>query len=88
MIFCDGGNKPAEVKAVVRIAKPGDIVLAHDYSTNRQVFNTEIRGRRWNWCEITDADLPAIGIKPIESTMLRDAMWFCGEVQSISATHL
>ncbi len=88
MILCDGGNKPAELKAVVGIAKPGDIVLAHDYASDREVFESEIRGKRWNWCEITDADLPSSGIRPIKSQMLRDAMWFCGKVQSISATHL
>jgi len=80
MILCDGGNKSAELKAVVRIAKPGDTVLAHDYASSRQVFRTKIRGKRWNWCEITDADLPATGIRPIDSQMLRDAMWFCGEI--------
>jgi len=78
MILCDGGNKPAEVKAIVGIAKPGDIVLAHDYAPNRQVFKAKIRGRRWDWCEITDADLPAIGIRAIDLPKLRDAMWFGG----------
>ena len=81
MILCDGGYNPGELKAVVDIAKPGAIVLAHDYAPNRQVFNTKIRGKRWNRCEITDADLPATGIRPIKSQMLRDAMWFCGVVQ-------
>ena len=86
MILCDGGYKPAELKAVVGIAKPGDIVLAHDYAPNRQVFKSKIRGKRWNWCELTDADLQATGIRPIDLAKLRDAMWFCGVVHSISAT--
>lgn len=81
MILCDGGNKPAELKAVAGIAKPNDIVLAHDYAPNRQVFRAQIRGKRWNWCEITDADLPFFGIQPIDSPKLRDAMWFFGVVQ-------
>jgi len=80
MILCDGGNKPAEVKAVAEIAKPDDFVLAHDYAPNHQVFKNNIRGKRWNWCEITDADLPFFGIQPIDSPKLRNAMWFCGEV--------
>ena len=83
MILCDGGYKPAELKAVASITKPADIVLAHDYAPSRQVFNTEIRGKRWNWCEITDADLPSSGIRPIESQMLRDAMW-CGAVVGLT----
>ena len=57
------------------------IVLAHDYAQNRQVFKANIRGERWSWREITVADLPATGIKSIESQMLRDAMWFCGAVK-------
>jgi hypothetical protein len=82
MIFCDGGNKPAEVKAVTELAKPDDLIMAHDYAPSREIFESEIRGKRWNWCEITDDDLPVSGIYPIESQMLRDGMWFCGEVQA------
>ena len=80
MIFCDGGNKPAELKAVVGIAKPGDIVLARDYAPSREIFASEIRGERWNWCEITDADLPVNAIQVIESPAIHNAMWFCGMV--------
>jgi hypothetical protein len=74
MILCDGGKKPTELKAVVRIAKHGDLVLAHDYASSRPVFRANTRGKRWNSCEITNADLPAAGIKAIDSPKLRDVM--------------
>lgn len=53
--------------AVVAIAKPGDLLLAHDYELRRKIFASIIRGKRWNWCEITDADLPESRFLVIES---------------------
>jgi len=84
MIFCDGGNKPCEVNAIAEIAKPGDLILAHDYAPSREIFASEIRGKRWNWCEITDADLPESRVLVIESPALRDAMWYSGERLCVS----
>ena len=82
MIFCDGGNKPAQAQTVTEIAKPGDLIAAHDCAPNREIFASEINGKPWNWCEITDADLLAIDLCSVDLAKLREAMWFCGEVQA------
>jgi len=84
MIFCDGVNKPAEVKAVVGTAKAGDLILAHDYAPRRELFESEIRGKRWSWCKITDADLLPIHLCWVDLAKLCKAMWFCGLVLDTS----
>jgi len=56
VILCDGGNKPAELRQNAQIAKPGDLILAHDYACDHDHFHRAMLGKRWDWCEITDAD--------------------------------
>lgn len=31
LIFCDGGDKPKDLRTYAAIARPGDLLLAHDY---------------------------------------------------------
>lgn len=31
LIFCDGGDKPRELRTYARIIRPGDILVGHDY---------------------------------------------------------
>ena len=31
LFYCDGGNKPLEMRICGKIAKPGDILVVHDY---------------------------------------------------------
>lgn len=31
LIFCDGGDKPREIRAYASVLRPGDLLLAHDY---------------------------------------------------------
>ena len=37
--------------------KSGDYILAHDYAQNKKYFDEQIKGRIWDWCEITDQDI-------------------------------
>ena len=32
-VFCDNGNKPAELKAYAPLLRPGDFISVHDYGT-------------------------------------------------------
>src|SRR5690606_29913306 len=32
VILCDGGDKPSELRHIAQVAKPGDLILAHDYA--------------------------------------------------------
>lgn len=54
LILCDGGNKKKEFELLAKYLKPGDIIMAHDYAPNREVFNNEYVDKIWNWMEITD----------------------------------
>lgn len=67
MIFCDGVNKPTELKAIVGIAKPGGNVLAQRYAPTRQVFKAN---------KSIDVALPVNGIRPIDLSILCDFMRF------------
>jgi len=79
LILCDGGNKRKEIKIIANIAKPGDIVMAHDYAPNLQVFKNNILRKQWDWCEITDADIPTNKLRKIRMPQLDYVVWFCGE---------
>ncbi len=57
IVLCDGGCKVEEFNLISKYIKPGDFILAHDYSENREVFETKINGKIWNWFEISDLDI-------------------------------
>jgi predicted O-methyltransferase YrrM len=54
LIFCDGGNKISEFNILAKYLKKGDIIMAHDYAPNREVFDSEYKDKIWNWLEIED----------------------------------
>lgn len=54
LILCDGGNKIAEFKCLSKYLKQGDFIMAHDYSLSVDYFKEHIKGKIWNWCEITE----------------------------------
>ena len=56
-VFCDGGNKKYEFNFFSRYLKSGDIIGAHDYAKDPETFNNKIKGKVWNWAEITEADV-------------------------------
>jgi len=57
LIMCDGGNKVKEVKILSRYMNSGDIIMAHDYAPNKEVFESEYKDKIWNWMEINDESL-------------------------------
>lgn len=79
MVLCDGGDKPREVKTFAPYLKPGDHILAHDYAADAEIFERDMRGQRWNWCEIVDADIAetiaAVGLEPYIATQLAAVAW-------------
>jgi len=54
LILCDGGNKISEFNILAKYLKKGDIIMAHDYAPNREVFDSEYKDKIWNWLEIED----------------------------------
>lgn len=57
IVLCDGGDKVREFRLLSKHIKAGDLIMAHDYSESTQIFDSTIKGKRWNWCEITERDI-------------------------------
>jgi cephalosporin hydroxylase len=57
IVLCDGGWKIGEFKIFSKLIKNGDYILAHDYSINKEIYESEIKDKIWNWCEITESDI-------------------------------
>lgn len=57
IVLCDGGWKVGEFNLISKYIKLGDFILAHDYAENREIFETKINGKIWNWFEISDLDI-------------------------------
>lgn len=83
IVLCDGGNKVKEVSLLSPYLKVGDFILTHDYAFNYHVFNTEIKGKLWNWLEITYTDIETVlktnNLQPYKSEFFKNAVWFCME---------
>lgn len=57
LIMCDGGNKKHEFKVLSKYLKEGDIIMAHDYAPNKEIFERDYKDKIWNWMEISDVDI-------------------------------
>lgn len=57
IVFCDGGSKKNEFNLISSLLKPGDIIMAHDYSYDEEIFKKEILNKYWNWKEIDNSDI-------------------------------
>jgi len=57
LFLCDGGNKIKEFNTLCKYLKKGDVIMAHDYAPNKEVFESEYKDKIWNWMEITDSDI-------------------------------
>ncbi|MCC6988447.1 MAG: hypothetical protein IT181_05580, partial [Acidobacteria bacterium] len=81
LLVCDGADKVADVTRFVPFLKTGDVVMAHDYAASTAEFGERLRGRAWNWCEITDGDLTAVtaahALEPVCPELLGPAAWMC-----------
>ena len=57
LLLCDGGNKAAEFNSFSKYLKPRSFIMAHDYARNQNYFLENIKGKIWNWHEISDRDV-------------------------------
>ena len=80
LILCDGNNLKLEFEKVSPLLKEGDIIMAHDYAPNKEIFNSKYKGKIWDWMEISDADID----KSCKDNGLQDAFvkfnkaaWLC-----------
>jgi cephalosporin hydroxylase len=81
IVLCDGGWKIGEFKVLSKKIKSGDYILAHDYSVNKEVYETEIKDKIWNWCEITEEDINESvienNLESYKPNEFSNAVWVC-----------
>jgi cephalosporin hydroxylase len=58
LVLCDGGDKAHEFNNMVKYLRPGDVIMAHDYSPNEAAHNENVNCGRWNWWEFNDGNIP------------------------------
>jgi hypothetical protein len=57
LVFCDGGNKIDEFNHFSQFLKKNDMIFAHDYAWDINTFETKIKGKIWDYCEVFYADI-------------------------------
>lgn len=81
LVLCDGGNKIKEFEVFSRLLKTGDIIMAHDYSYDDNLYHAYIKNHVWRWCEIQYKDIAAAvieqNLQPIMTEEFQEAVWTC-----------
>lgn len=81
IVFCDGGSKPNEFRLLSDLIKSNDIIMAHDYSPNREFFNKHMHNKVWNWMEIWDEliqdSIDRNGLEKFMYDELLSVAWLC-----------
>jgi hypothetical protein len=81
LVLCDGGFKINEFILISQFLKVGDVIMAHDYAHDSDVFKKEIENKIWNWHEIQYSDISnACEINNLKSYMLdefKQVVWVC-----------
>lgn len=81
IVLCDGGWKIGEFRIFSKLIKQGDFILAHDYAESKEIFQSEIKDKIWNWCEITEEDIKNSvtenNLKPYNQDKFSKAVWVC-----------
>lgn len=81
LLLCDGGNKKEEFNRYSEYLKPNDVIMAHDYSHNVNVFENEIKNKYWNWFEISFLDIEETTKKykliEYSKVSFKEAVWAC-----------
>lgn len=79
IVFCDGGHKITEFNILSEFLKSGDIILAHDYSYSKEIFESKIKNKIWNFCEVTyDRIQEAVeknNLEPFEAESMNNVAW-------------
>jgi cephalosporin hydroxylase len=81
IVMCDGGSKKNEFNILVQFLKPGDIIMAHDYSPTPEYFEEHINNKIWNWLEIQDSDIQEsvskYNLEPFMQEDFQQVVWVC-----------
>ncbi len=54
LVLCDGGHKKGEFNCLADLLNPGDVIMLHDYSTDKNSFESL---NVWNWLECQFSDI-------------------------------
>lgn len=81
LVLCDGEYKIGEFNILSDYIKPDDFIMAHDYAPTQEFFNTNVKGKLWNWLEITDYDIQSAvdrnKLIPFDHDKFVQAVWVC-----------
>lgn len=81
LVLCDGGNKPKEFEFFSKMIKPGDVIMAHDYCRDDELYNAYIKDNVWRWCEIMYRDVGISveknDLEPLLTDDFQEAVWTC-----------
>ena len=81
IIMCDGGSKKNEFRILSPFLRPGDIIMAHDYSPSTSYFEEHINNKVWNWHEIQDSDIQesinTYNLEPFMQEEFQKVVWVC-----------
>lgn len=81
VVLCDGGYKVGEFNLLSNYIKQNDFILAHDYASNSQYFESHINKKLWNWHEIEDINIQESvninNLKPYMADEFQTAVWVC-----------
>lgn len=78
ILLCDGGNKQKEFQTYCKYLKKEDIIMAHDYISNKIEFNSKYFSKIWNWQEFEDSFISCNDILPILEDEFKKYVWFIG----------
>ena len=92
IVLCDGGHKISEFNLLSKYIKPGDFILAHDYSKTIDEFKSEIFKKVWNWCEITYDDIEnsinSNDLYEYNPSIFKNAAWGCFKKNNINMNNI
>ena len=81
IVLCDGGSKINEFRILSEHLKTGDLIMAHDYAYNSEIFLNEINKVYWNWHEISESDIQdsveKYNLKSFMQDEFNKAVWVC-----------
>lgn len=85
LVLCDGGNKIQEFRILSQYLKSGDYIMAHDYSESIEYWDSVMKNKIWNWCEITFADISDSCLRNNLESFMKDEFqsvaWTCWRKQ-------
>lgn len=81
LLLCDGGNKPREFNVFKHFLKRDDIIMAHDYISNNELFQKKFKGVVWSWHEFKDTDAADERLEPFLQDVFAPYVWCIRKVK-------